>query len=174
MIQNTSLRILSMTLLSAAILASSGCSWFRGKTVYENAAEGRSLEVPPDLDVPATDPALAIPAVSASATAAAASASRTSAASPTIVASGPFPVADTFESTWRRLGFALARVDGVEVIESAQVLGAYSVRFDGAEFLVRVSRNGETARIGAVDKDGKEVTGGAAGRLLATLRSRLG
>lgn len=170
MMQNTPMRIVTLALLSAAILASSGCSWFRGKTVYENAAEGRSLEVPPDLDVPKIDPALAIPTVSATA----GTSARSSAAAPTIVASGPFPVADSFDSTWRRLGIALARIDGVEVIETAQVLGAYSVRFADEEFLVRVTRDGETARIGAVNKDGKEVTGGAAGRLLATLRARLG
>jgi uncharacterized lipoprotein len=162
------MRALSCAVLSTLVLAVSGCSWLRGPSVYENASEGRALEVPPDLDSPRADPAMAIPAVGP-----ATGSPRTSVAAPTIVASGPFPVSDTVESTWRRLGIALERTDGVEIVERAQVLSAYSVRFGGSEFLIRVSRDGDGSRVGAVDADGREVTGGEAGRLLAALRKRL-
>ncbi len=165
------MRALSVAVLAAAIIAASGCSWFRGKSDYENAVESRSLEIPPDLDTPRVDPAMAVPVVGSAAVAK--PATLASAASPSIVASGPFPVNDSVESTWRRLGIALERTDGVEIVERAQVLAAYNVRFDGAEFLVRVTRDGETSRVGAVDAKGGNVTGGAAGKLLAALRIRL-
>lgn len=166
------MRALSVALLSTFVLAASGCSWFRGKSEYEYASEGRALEIPPDLDAPRVDAAMAIPPVEA---APASSAPAVAAArSPAIVSSGPFAVDDAVDSTWRRLGIALERTDGVEILDRAQVLSAYNVRFEGQEFLVRVSRDGERSRVGAVDGDGREVSGGAAGKLLASLRARLG
>lgn len=170
MMRNVSMRAFLVCALSGVVLLASGCSWLRGKSDYERAVEGRSLEIPPDLDSPRVDPAMAIPAT--------ASAAQTDAArgpgGVRIVASGAFPVADSVESTWRRLGLALERVEGVEIVDRAQVLSAYSVRYEGQEFLVRVSRDGERSRVGAVDGEGREVTGGVAGKLLATLRERLG
>jgi len=169
--QSSPMRALSVAALATVLIAASGCSWFRGKSDYEKAVEARSLEIPPDLDTPRVDPAMSVPAVgSANVARPIASAST---AAPAIVASGPFPVKDSVESTWKRLGIALERIDGVEIVERAQVLAAYNVRFDGAEFLVRVTRDGETSLVGAVDAKGGNVTGGAAGKLLAVLRTRL-
>lgn len=170
------MRALTCALLALSILGAGGCSWLRGKTVYENASEGRALEIPPDLNAPRVDPAMAIPAVAGSPSGSAPAPARTGSSAPatTIVSSGAFPVSDTVESTWRRLGIALERTGGVEILERAQVLSAYNVRYDGQDFLVRVSRSGDGSRVGAVDGDGREVTGGAAGRLLAALRTRLG
>ena len=165
------MRALSVAVLAAMIVATSGCSWFRGKSDYENAVEARSLEVPPDLDTPRVDPAMSVPVVGAASVARPAVTGST--AAPAIVASGPFPVNDSVESTWRRLGIALERTGGVEIVERAQVQAAYNVRFDGAEFLVRVTGDGDTSRVGAVDAKGSGVTGGAAGKLLALLRTRL-
>ncbi|MGQ0799000.1 MAG: hypothetical protein ACT4NL_02660 [Pseudomarimonas sp.] len=165
------MRALSVAVLATMLVAASGCSWFRGKSDYENAVEARSLEVPPDLDTPRVDPAMSVPVVGAASVARPATSGST--AAPAIVASGPFPVNDSVESTWRRLGIALERTEGVEIVERAQVLAAYNVRFDGAEFLVRVTRDGETSQVGAVDSKGGNVTGGAAGKLLAVLRTRL-
>ncbi len=171
--QSFPLRALSCAVLAAFVLGASGCSWIRGKSFYENASEGRALEVPPDLDTPRADPAMAIPDGVAAARPAASAGAAAAASTPPIVASGPFPVGDSVESTWRRLGIALERTAGVEIVERAQILSAYNVRFDGAEFLIRVSRDGEQSRVSAVDAAGKEVTGGAAGTLLAALRGRL-
>ncbi len=169
--RNSPMRALSVAALAAAIVATSGCSWFRGKSDYENAVEARSLEIPPDLDTPRVDPAMSVPVVGAAGVARPVASAST--ATPAIIASGPFPVKDSVESTWKRLGTALERTDGVEIVERAQVLAAYNVRFDGAEFLVRVTRDGETSQVGAVDAKGANVTGGAAGKLLAALRIRL-
>lgn len=172
----STMRALTCALLALSFFAAGGCSWLRGKTAYESASEGRALEVPPDLDVPRVDPAMAIPAVAGAPVAPAGTPARAGMAAPaaTIVSSGAFPVSDSVESTWRRLGIALERTEGVEIIERAQVLSAYNVRYAGQEFLVRVTRSGDASRVGAVDGDGREVTGGAAGRLLAALRTRLG
>ncbi len=168
------MRALSVALLSTAVLAASGCSWFRGKSEYEYASEGRALEIPPDLDAPRVDAAMAIPRVEGAAATTPRAAAGAAAPAPTIVSSGPFAVDDAVDSTWRRLGIALERTDGVEILDRAQVLSAYNVRFEGQEFLVRVSRDGERSRVGAVDGDGREMSGGPAGKLLASLRARLG
>lgn len=168
--QSQPMRALTCAALAVAVLGTSGCSWFRGKSGYEDSPETRSLEIPPDLDAPRVDPAMAVPSVSASS---AQPAAARAPGTPAVVASGPFPVNDSVESTWRRLGIALERTEGVEILERAQVLSAYNVRFEGSEFLLRVSRTGETSRVGAVDADGRDVTGGAAGKLLAALRLRL-
>jgi len=162
------MRAVTCAVLAGAVLTSTGCAWMRGKSGYEVAAEQRSLVIPPDLDAPRADPAMAVPGGSV------ATAQPTVAAStPAIVASGPFPVADGVESTWRRLGLALERSEGVEIVERAQLLSAYNVRYEGSEFLVRVTADGDGSRVGAVDAKGGNVTGGAAGKLLAALRTRL-
>ena len=164
-----SMRVLSCAALAVLMVGVSGCSWFRGKSGYENSVETRSLEIPPDLDAPRVDPAMAVPTVNP----AVAARPATTVSAGSIVASGPFPVNDSLESTWRRLGIALERTEGVEILERAQVLSAYNVRFEGKEFLVRVSKTGETSRVGAVDAGGRDLTGGEAGKLLALLRTRL-
>ena len=69
-------------MISPESLSSAGCGWFRGKERYLDATESRPLELPPGLDRPAVDPAMAVPTVSAVAPAAAASPPPASAASP--------------------------------------------------------------------------------------------
>jgi uncharacterized lipoprotein len=152
--------------LVLAIAAGLGaCSWFRGNSDYERSPESRPLAVPPDLDAPMQDPALAIPSP-APATATA------RAAAPT--PSAAFSIADSGESAWRRLGLALQRIEGVEVLQAAQSLNAYNVRYQGEEFLVRVVASGDSSRIEAVGANGAVVNVGAAGNLLGQLRARLG
>lgn len=146
-------------LLVSALVLAGGCSWFRQKVDYQSSPESRPLEVPPDLDAPVTDPAMTIPSVGGAAAA---------------NASAPLRIDDSVDSAWRRLGLALDRIDGVEVTEKAQALAAYEVRFDGQQFLLRVVADGAASRIEAVDAAGKAVGGGAAGRLIEQLRSRLG
>jgi uncharacterized lipoprotein len=152
-------RALSLALI-ALLLSTAGCSWWRGRSGYENSPESRPLEIPPDLDTPATDPAMQIPAVAGAP------------AAP--VTARSFVVADAAASTWRRLGVALERIDGVTIDSRAELLSVYNVTFQGSSFLVKVAPEGEGSRISTVDAAGQDVTGGAAGLLLARLKDRLG
>ena len=58
--------------IAAVVLASgvSGCHWFGKKDeLYTQSVESRPLEVPPDLDRPSADRAMALPSAGGSATA---------------------------------------------------------------------------------------------------------
>jgi uncharacterized lipoprotein len=156
-------RAIPLVALMLALAASSGCAWMRGKSGYEEAPEARPLEVPPDLDTPRVDPAMSIPEV-------AGGARRT----PAITAGSPFTLADAADSAWRRVGIALERVEGVTVTDRAQLLSAYGVRYQGEEFLIRVSADGEKSRVHATTADGREASSAAAGKLLGLLKLRLG
>ena len=157
------LRYVAPTLLLFAVAASSGCSWLRGPTGYEGSPESRPLEVPPDLDRPTTVSTMQIPSTPAA----------PGAAGSTIASSAAFSIADSGDSAWRRLGIALERIDGANIVERAQLLNAYNVSFEGETFLVRVNAEGEGSRIAALGPDGRESMTPAAGRLLGLLRSRL-
>jgi uncharacterized lipoprotein len=152
-------RAVSLALI-ALLLSTAGCSWWRGRTGYENSPESRPLEIPPDLDTPTTDPAMQIPAATGASTTAAAARS--------------FIVADAAASTWRRLGLALERIDGVTIDSRAELLSVYNVSFQGSSFLVKVAAEGEGSRISTVNADGQELTTGAAALLLSRLKERLG
>jgi len=156
-------RVLLLAVLFAMLTAAGGCRWFRGESPYELRPESRPLDVPPDLDRPRVDPALAVPAVASAAPATAAARAVDS-----------FVIQnDTPDSVWRRLGAALARVDGVEITERAQLLNAYNVTFEGQSFLLRTQADGGDTRVFAVGGDGRALSGGASARLLAILRQRL-
>lgn len=155
-------------LCACTLLAAPGCSWFRGKSDYASSPQTRPLEVPPGMDTPVVDPARQIPDVAP----AAASATR-SAAVPT--AADEVLVQDTVESTFRRLGLALERTDGVSVEDSAELLSVYTVRYQGESFLLRVqAADGGGSRISAVAADGTPLAGGSSAALLGALRQRLG
>ena len=159
-------RALLLTILVTLVSATGGCRWFRGQSPYSLSPETRPLEVPPDLDRPRAEPAMSIPQVSAPAA---------GAGQPSVAAVESFVVpGDSPDSVWRRLGLALARVDGVEITERAQLLNAYNVSFEGESFLVRAQAEGENTRVIASGGDGRALSGGAAARLLGILKQRLG
>lgn len=158
-------RFLSRALLAvvvAALATGTGCSWFRGKSGYENSPESRPLEVPPDLDRPVADTSMTVPAVAGTAGAAAAPAT-----------GAPFTLGDDLAGAWRRVGLALDRIEGVTVGERAEVLNVYNVTFEGESFLIKLAAEGEGTRVSAVSQDGSELASGAAGKLLTQLRMRL-
>lgn len=163
----TKLRGAVVAVLALAVVSASGCSWFRGKSGYENSPENRPLEIPPDLDRPAIDPTMQVPAP-------AAAAGGSVGARPAALPSQAFTVADAPDSVWRRVGLALQRVEGVTVNESAQLLSVYNVTFEGESFLVRIAPEGEGSRIAAVSQAGSELNSGAGAKLLGLLRQRLG
>lgn len=164
-LQSTLSRALLIAALAALVSATGGCRWLRGQSAYALSPESRPLEVPPDLDRPRAEPTLLIPEASRRAPGAP--------AAPAAVESFLVP-ADAPGSVWRRLGLALARIEGVEITERAQLLNAYDVRYEGETFLVRAQGEGEDTRVIATAGDGRALSGGAAARLLGILKQRLG
>ncbi|HMN35451.1 MAG TPA: hypothetical protein PKE36_08600 [Chiayiivirga sp.] len=154
-------RFLILALAAAALVATSGCSMFRGKTGYELPPESRPLSIPPDLDAPATGDGLRIPAAPVATAAAAAPAQA-------------FTLSDTPASAFGRVGIALDRIEGVSISERSQLLGVYTVAYEGETFFIRISPEGQGARIAAASTDGREINSGAGARLLGLLRQRLG
>lgn len=161
----SSQRAVLVLCLSMLLAASSGCSWLRASTGYEKSPESRPLEVPPDLDAPTVDRSMQIPATSAASGSTQARAPQTG---------NSFVLNDSADGAWRRVGLALDRIEGVSITERAQLLSVYNVSYEGESFLVKVSAEGQISRVSAVSAEGRELTTGAAGRLLAILQARLG
>ncbi|MCR6495863.1 hypothetical protein LJB71_06265 [Thermomonas sp. S9] len=144
----------------------SGCHWFKKKNaLYAQSAEARPLEVPPDLDRPAADKAMALPA-SASASAASTAPARPQAAT-------GFAVPADRDAVFAKVGEALAATPGVQIASKAEILGTYDVDYMDSKFLVRVTRAGDGAFVSAVDPRGLPPSGEAAGRLIAALKAAI-
>ncbi len=166
-------RALLATTLAAALLASTGCSlvhkttgiFHRHNSDYSRSQENRPLEVPPDLDTPATDPAMQIPSTNGAAPAVNAVAS--------VNANPSFTIADDAAGAWDRLGKALERIDGVTITQRAQALGSYEVRYKGATMLLRAASEGGATRVDAVGPAGRSIRSAEAIELLGLLRNRL-
>lgn len=158
--------------LAVALVATSGCGWFRSKKEpYKTAPENRPLEIPPDLDRPNVDPSMQIPAAGSQA-----SAKVTGAAPPVVAAGGlrEFVLADSIDSAWRRVGLALERMDGVTVGSRSEALGTYEVQYQAQTFLVRLRAQANATSISAVSPEGRVLSDGPALALLSLLRTRLG
>lgn len=178
------LRTVVLAVLVASVFAASGCRWFRKGNPYDQSAETRPLEVPPDLDRPNTAGALGAPAsvtrssmsgtpVQAQAQAPAPGASaQTPAAAP--AAGSGFTMPGTRQEIFDRVGQALAGIPGVTIASKAQLLGAYDVNYEGGNFLVRVTEVEAGVYVSAVDPRGVAASGEAPARLMAALRSALG
>lgn len=160
------IRSAAVATLLVAVLAASGCRWFRKDSAYQQSAETRPLEVPPDLDRPDTAGALGAPApVSRSSMPAPAASSAT--------ATG-FTVAGERDDVFNKVGEALATIEGVTVASKAQLLGTYDVNYAGSNFLVRVTKVDAGVYVSAVDPRGVAAGGDAPARLIAALRTALG
>ena len=99
-----------LTLAVVMVSATTGCSWLKKRVGYENSKQLNQLEIPPGLDAPSTTNALLVPSVDGTTTQAQAPVES-------------FTVNDELQSTWRRMGLALNRIEGVTVTSSAQALG---------------------------------------------------
>lgn len=170
-------RALLATSLVAVLLASSGCSVYhrttsifhRHNSDYARSQENRPLEVPPDLDTPATDPSMQIPG-SHPAAAPAAGGMYTAGLS----ADPGFVLVDNAAGAWERMGKALERIDGVTISQRSQLINSYEVQYKGQTMLLRASQTGQQAvRVDAVGADGNPVRSPAAVELLGLLRDRL-
>ncbi|MEH6420944.1 hypothetical protein [Pseudomonas sp. CGJS7] len=162
--------------LLLALVATSGCSWFRkGNKLYAEAPENRPLEVPPDLDQPRTDGAMAIPA-GGSVTASGVAAARPTQAAPGAPASSAigFTVGGSRDEVFAKVGDALGKVEGLTVASRAQLLGAFDVNYQGSNFLVRVSAVEAGTYVSAVDPRGLPASGEAPTKLITSLKGTLG
>lgn len=149
-----------LTLAAVMVSATTGCSWLKKRVGYENSKQLNQLEIPPGLDTPATTNALLVPSIQG-----------TTAQGQASVES--FIVNDELQSTWRRMGLALNRIEGVTVTSSAQALGSYDVRYQGLNYLIRAESAGQATRISAFTSTGPAVANSPASRLLGILKSRL-
>ncbi len=161
--------------LLLAVVATSGCSWWRkGNKLYAEAPENRPLEVPPDLDLPRTDGAMAVPG--GPATASGQAAARPTQAAPGVPASSAlgFTVSGERDDLFNKVGEALGKIEGLTIASRAQLLGAYDVNYEGSNFLVRVSAVEAGAYVSAVDPRGLPASGEAPAKLIASLKGTLG
>ena len=149
-----------LTLAMVLVSATTGCSWLKKRVGYENSKQMNQLEIPPGLDTPGTNNALIVPSVDG-----------TTAQGQAAVET--FTVNDNLEGTWRRMGLALNRIDGVSIASSAQALGSYDVRYQGLNYLIRAESAGEVTRITAFTSEGPAAANSPASRLLGILKSRL-
>ncbi|MCY7353623.1 MAG: hypothetical protein LH470_00775 [Lysobacter sp.] len=165
-------RFAAVAVLAIAVVGASGCRWFRkGDDVYKQSAETRPLEIPPDLDRPNADNAMAVPGGSVTA-------SQTAATAPQRAASTATPVGFTIpgerDAIFTKVGDALTATPGVTVASKAQILGTYDVNYEGSDFLVRVTKVDAGVYISAVDPRGFPAVGAAPSKLIAALRASLG
>lgn len=165
-------RVAVIASLVAAVALTSGCSWFRkDNAAYKLSGEARPLEVPPDLDRPATDGAMALPSQGGGSV----MASSSGRASASAAAPSGFNLAGVDrEAAFARVGDALAGIQGLTIASKAQLLGSYDVSYGGADFLVRTAQTQNGVYISAVDPRGLPETREAPLALIAQLKARLG
>lgn len=162
-------RFATTALVLAALVATSGCSWFRKEDkLYAGDPTSRPLEVPPDLDLPRTEGAVAVPGTTS------ATASTTAAAAPVAGVSNGFTVPGSRDDVFAKVGEALGKIEGLSVASRAQLLGVYDVAYEGSNFLIRVSAVDAGAYVSAVDPRGQPATGEAPAKAIAALKSALG
>nr|WP_166208480.1 hypothetical protein [Lysobacter telluris] len=167
----STLRVLAIPALIAVVAGLSGCHWFNRGNPYNMSAQTRPLEVPPDLDKPDTAGAMDAPAdttqsVLRSAVGASAQTAQDSATG--------FTIAGERDDVFNKVGTALAATEGVTIASKAQLLGTYDVSYQGANFLVRVTKVDAGVYVSAVDPRGMPASGDPATALIAALKTSLG
>lgn len=164
--RSTALRSLAV---AAVVVAVSGCHWFGKDDAYQQSAESRPLEVPPDLDLPNTQGAMQLPEGGTQ------SVTRSSMGpSAAAAAASGFTVAGERDDVFARVGDALAATSGLTIASKAQILGTYDVNYEGADFLVRVTKVDAGVYVSAVDPRGMPATAEAPAKLIAALKAALG
>lgn len=164
---NSFLRPVGFAVLAVAVAGTAGCSWLkRDNALYAQSPESRPLEVPPDLDQPRTDGAMALPPAAGSVT-------RSGMAAAPAASNVAFTVPGQRDEVFTRVGEALAGTEGATVSSQSQALGTYEVAYAGSQFLVRVSTAQGGVAVSAVDPRGVAATGDAPVRLIAMLQAAL-
>ncbi len=139
-----------------------GCSWFRSKPAYEGVDISKPLVIPADLSKPKNRDALQIP-------------SKTlvgeNAKSPDQVAN--FTLNEEAGKVWSLLGSVLDGMDGVEVLNKAESIKSYEVRYKAETFLLSAQADNDKTRIVAIGVDGAVQQSGVSSELLAKLKARM-
>lgn len=160
-------RVVAVLAVAALVTGVSGCRMFGKKSeLYTQSSETRPLEVPPDLDRPSLDRAMALPETSVSA-------SGMNKAGGSSAAPIGFNATGERDAVFARVGDVLAATDGVKIASKAQILGTYDVSYMGSDFLVRITKVGNGAYISAVDPRGLPPTGEAPTKLIAALKAAI-
>jgi uncharacterized lipoprotein len=167
------LRPLIVAAVVIVAVGTSGCSWFKKKdAMYQQSAEARPLEVPPDLDLPNTEGAMQVPQSGGQ------SVTRSSMAAPAQAAgqanASGFTAPGERDAVFNKVGEALAGIDAVTIASKAQLLGTYDVSYQNANFLVRVTKVEAGVYVSAVDPRGMPATNDAAVQLIAALKAAIG
>ena len=156
-------------IVAAAVVGLSGCSMFGKKSeLYTQSGETRPLEVPPDLDRPSAERAMALPGSGGSVSASGMNSAGGSSAAPI-----GFNATGERDAVFARIGDVLAATSGVTIANKAQILGTYDVGYMGSNFLVRVTKVGTGTYISAVDPRGLPPTGDAPMKLIAALKAAI-
>lgn len=166
----------SIALPTAALVlvaATSGCSWFKKETGFQQPVEVRPLEVPPDLDRPGTDGAMQLPGQATGSVTRSSLGAPQAAPAPNAATNG-FMVGGNRDQVFERVGNALTAIEGLTIASKAQLLGAYDVSYEGANFLVRVSQAEAGTYVSAVDPRGLPAAGEAPQKVVAALKAALG
>lgn len=155
--------------MAVALVAASGCHWFhRPDKAYAGSAESRPLEVPPDLDQPNTEGAMAAPTDTTH------SAMRSEVGASAAANPSGFTVQGDKDAIFAKVGDALAGIPGVTIASKAQILGTYDVSYEGSNFLVRVTQVTSGVYVSAIDPRGTPATDAAPVKLIAALKTALG
>ena len=162
-------RVASVLVAAILVMGVSSCSMFGKKSeLYTKSGETRPLEVPPDLDRPSADSAMALPDTGSSVSASGMNSTGSGSAAPI-----GFNAAGDRDAVFARVGEVLAATTGVTIASKAQILGIYDVSYMGSDFLVRVSKAGNGAYIAAVDPRGLPPVGDAPVKLVGVLKSAI-
>lgn len=164
--------LLFAAVVVVVVAATSGCHWFgkRGNP-YQQEASTRPLEVPPDLDRPNTEGAMQAPEAG---TQSVTRSSMTPSAQPAQGAPNGFTIAGDRDDVFNKVGTTLSATEGVTIASKAQLLGTYDVGYQGANFLVRVTKVDAGVYVSAVDPRGMPASSDAATKLIALLKAALG
>lgn len=161
-------RVVTAAAILVAVVGMSGCKWFsKTNEMYAQSPESRPLEVPPDLDRPSTEGAMALPPAQS------VSRSETATAAPA-TSNTSFTVAGERDQVFARVGELLEATDGLAIASRAQILGTYDVAYQGSTFLIRVAPVEGGVQVGAVDPRGLPASAAAATTLVAALKAALG
>ncbi|MEN1924751.1 hypothetical protein [Luteimonas qiangzhengi] len=158
-----------LSALAIAVLATSGCGWFRKENpMYAASPENRPLEVPPDLDRPSTAGAMVVPEVGSSVTRSGMS------EQPAASSAVGFSVAGARDAVYEQVGQVLAATEGLSVVSSAQLLGTYDLSYEDSNFMIRIVATEGGSHVSAVDPRGQPAQGDAARKLIELLRAQIG
>lgn len=153
-----------------ALVATSGCGWFRrGDELYGMAPQDRPLEVPPEMGaIDSAAGAAPTGSVTASGAVAAAQQARTADATGFTVAGGDR------NDVYQAVDGILSGMEGVEIASRAELLGAFDLQYQGAAVLVRVTEGVDGVRVSAVDPRGAPATGPEVEALMAAVEAGIG